>query len=197
VHDLDDDEVVAIGVVRIVEVTRQFEPAARLQPAAVAGAGEMLAARLDFLHAQARSGLGLRAVRERVRARVFVRFDGRYAALPVQRGHLCVFRHWLLEIEAGDGRCAFDQPARGRPLADPVFLDGATVTLKRYRRVPVDGGRRRRVVAQDQLVARGVVLVPIAPAGRLPAPVQIIMIAFVELAGVRHARVVAGDPAIP
>ncbi len=180
------------------EMVEQLEPSARCDPPIIPLCFDRLAAGFDFFHAQPCELVGAGLVLEAVMTFIAVDLQPRYISLFVDGDDVRMDRTWILEVEAAHCRFPGRPLAQRAPIADRVFFGGAACALEANAwRCAVDRRCVARVVADLQHMTFVGVLVPIAVAGRLPVPAQVIVVGLVPLRGHRALRLFAGDRPLP
>ncbi len=118
-------------------------------------------------------------------------------ALLIDGRHGADDRLAALEVVAANGHAALHDVAGRRPVADAVFFARAAVALEGHFLGAVDRLGGGGIVGDDELVAAGVVLEPVDKAGGIPAPLQVVAVGFIKLAGILHDLLAAGDAPVP
>lgn len=181
-----------------VVVPGQGEAATGLGTVFVAFGGEMLGAGFEGFQPPQHQLLTVCRVLETIGAQVVIHFHGRLLALRVLGRGIDEAGMRCLEVETGGGVVGRGEPAVGREMPDAALIDTA-LALPGDLTVAVDRLGFPAVAAEDQGMTVGPVFVPVGPALRFPAAVQVIVIGFGILHGVGHRRIgtkLAGLPVV-
>ncbi|MNQ87161.1 hypothetical protein D3C85_1023730 [compost metagenome] len=201
-HRKDEEFAFRAFALRASEVVGQPEPAPGQHEAVVALHLEALGLRLDLADAPTCHTFAFERRLEVTRATVLMHLQVRHIPLLVVTGHRGMLRTRVLEVEGADGRLRRDQLAHRTPLADAIFFLRTTFVLEPdLRHRTVHGLGKRAVVAHVQRVTLGRMLVPVAVARRLPAPMQVVVVSLptgpAALNGHRVRCVVAANEPLP